>query len=198
MNIWEVDKLFLFIAFVIPGFISIKAFELFYPAQIRDGSKQIVDAVTYSCINYALLLLPIYWVESSKLKTVHSSFYVFFYVAVLFIAPLFWAFIWKKLRESQTFQNNAPHPTEKPWDYVFSQRKPYWVIVTLKDNVKIAGKYSSKSFASHAPSPEQIYLEESWKLNGDDMFERAHNESDGVIILSSEISYIELFKLTTK
>ncbi|MEJ6120487.1 DUF6338 family protein [Vibrio sp. 2-Bac 85] len=194
MNIWEVDKLFLFIAFVIPGFISIKAFELFYPTQIKDGSKQIVDAVAYSCVNYALLLLPIYWVESSELKTVHPSLYVFFYVAVLFIAPLFWAFIWKKLRESQVFQNNAPHPTEKPWDYVFSQRKSYWVIVTLKDNVKIAGKYSSKSFASHAPSPEQIYLEESWELNSDDMFERAHNESDGVIILSSEISHIELFK----
>jgi len=195
LNIWEVDKLFLFIAFVIPGFISIKAFELLYPSQIRDGSKQIVDAVTYSCINYALLLLPIYWIESSNLFKIHPSIYVFFYVVVLFIAPLFWAFVWKKLRESQAFQNNAPHPTQKPWDYVFSQRKSYWVIVTLKDNVKVAGKYCSKSFSSHAPSSEQIYLEESWELNSDGGFERAHNESEGIIILSSEISFIELFKL---
>lgn len=194
MNIWEVDKIFLFIAFVIPGFISIKAFELFYPAQIKDSSKQIVDAVAYSCINYALLLLPVYWIENSVLNKVNPTLYVLFYVFVLFIAPLLWAFIWKKLRESQIIQNNSPHPTGKPWDYVFSQRKSYWVIVTLKDNVKIGGKYSSKSFASHSPSIEQIYIEESWKLNDDDMFERAHNESEGVIILSSEISYIELFK----
>jgi hypothetical protein len=195
LNIWEIDKLLLFIAFVIPGFISIKAFELFYPAQVKDGSKKIVDAITYSCVNYALLLLPIYWVESSELRTISPSLYVFFYVAVLFFAPLFWAFIWKKLRESQIFQNNAPHPTEKPWDYIFSQRKSYWVIVTLKDDVKIAGKYSSKSFASHAPSQEQIYLEESWELNSDGGFDRPHNESEGVIVLSSEISYIEFFKL---
>lgn len=195
MNIWEVDKLFLFIAFVIPGFISIKAFELLYPAEIKDGSKQIVDAVTYSCINYALLLLPIYCVESSDLYKVHPSLYVMFYVFVLFVTPIIWAFIWKKLRESQTFQNNVPHPTPKPWDFVFSQRKSYWVIVTLKDNVKIAGKYGLKSFTSHAPANEQIFLEESWELNSDGRFEKAHDLSEGVIILSSEISYIEFFTL---
>ncbi|TDF37415.1 hypothetical protein EYS14_14790 [Alteromonadaceae bacterium M269] len=195
MNVWEFDKLFLFVAFVIPGFISIKAFELFHPANTRDGSKQIVDAVTYSCVNYALLLLPIFWIENNKIYECSPYLYVCFYVVVLFVAPLLWAFLWKKLRESQAFQNNAPHPTQKPWDYVFSQRKSYWVIVTLKDNMKVAGKYSSNSFASHAPSPEQIYLEESWELNGDGGFERPHNESAGVIILSSEISYIEFFKL---
>lgn len=195
MNIWEVDKLFLFVAFVIPGFISIKAFDLLYPTQAKDGSKQIVDAVTYSCVNYALLLLPIFWIEKSRVYESSPYLYVCFYVVVLFIAPLFWAFIWKKLRESQVFQNNAPHPTQKPWDYVFSQRKSYWVIVTLKDDVKIAGKYSSNSFASHAPSMEQIYLEESWELNNDGRFEKIHNKSEGVIILSSEISYIEFFKL---
>ncbi len=92
------------------------------------------------------------------------------------------------------FQKNAPHPTQSPWDYVFSQRKSYWVIVTLKDGVQIAGLYSSNSFASSAPSPEQIYLEQSWKLNDSEGFEREHNQTDGVIIISSEISHIELFK----
>ena len=196
MNIWEVDKLFLFIAFVIPGFISIKLFELLFPAQVKESSKQIVDAVAYSCINYALLLLPIYWVESGKLFESHPNLYVTFYVFVLFVAPIVWTFIWKKLRESDRFQKNAPHPIQKPWDYVFSQRKAFWVIVTLKDGGQIAGLYSSKSFASSAPSPEQIYLEQSWKLNDDGGFEREQNQTDGVIIVSSEISHIELFKHT--
>ena len=193
MNIWEIDKLFLFIAFVIPGFISMRFFELFFPSQLKDSSKHIVDAVTYSCINYALLLLPIYWVENGELFIFSPSLYVFFYVSVLFIAPLLWAFSWISLRKSQFFQKNVPHPTQKPWDYVFSQRKVLWVIVTLKDGVKIAGLYNSKSFASSAPSPEQIYLEQSWELNSDEMFERQHNETAGVIIVSSEISHVEFF-----
>lgn len=194
MNIWEIDKLFLFIGFVIPGFISIKLFELLFPAQVKDSSKQIVDAVAYSCINYALLLLPIYIVESKELAEKAPVIYVIFYVCVLFVAPIFWAYLWKALRESERFQKNAPHPTQKPWDYVFSQRKSYWVIVTLKDGVQIAGEYSGKSFASSAPSPEQIYLEKCWKLNSDGDFDREQNQTDGVIILSTEISYIELFE----
>lgn len=196
LNIWEVDKLFLFIGFVIPGFISIKLFELLFPGQIKESSKQLVDAVAYSCINYALLLYPIYCVESSDLFNNHTNLYVIFYVFVLFVAPIIWTYIWKKLRETNAFQKNAPHPIQKPWDYVFSQRKSFWVIVTLKDQTQIAGLFSGNSFASSAPSPEQIYLERSWKLNGDGGFEREHNQTDGVIIISSEISHVELFKVT--
>jgi hypothetical protein len=100
--------------------------------------------------------------------------------------------IWKYLRTREFFQRNAPHPTEKPWDYVFSQRNPYWVKITLKDGTTIAGRYADKSFASSAPAKEQIYLEETWILNDKGGFERVKNDSAGVIILSSEISHIEL------
>ena len=85
-----------------------------------------------------------------------------------------------------------PHPTEKPWDYVFSQRKSYWVKVVKNDRTIIGGKFSDKSFASSAPAPEQIYLEESWVINNNGGFERVKNTSAGVIILTSEISHIEL------
>ena len=101
-------------------------------------------------------------------------------------------FLWKYLRSREFFQKNAPHPTARPWDYVFSQRKPYWVKITLKDGTLVAGKYAEKSFTSSSPAPEQIYLEETWILNDKGGFERVKNDTAGVIILSSEISYIEL------
>ena len=96
------------------------------------------------------------------------------------------------IRTRDFFQRNAPHPTAKPWDYVFAQRKSYWVKVTLKDGTVIAGRYGDKSFASSAPAPEQIYLEQTWVLNNNGGFERAKNDTAGVLILSSEISYVEL------
>lgn len=193
MKVWEVDKLFLFIAFVIPGFISIKVYELLFPTQQKDSSKQLIDAITYSCINYSLLLWPILEVESSSLSQAHPSMYRIFYVMVMFVFPIIWVLIWKWVRTRSIFQKNAPHPTEKPWDYVFAKRKWFWVIVTLKEGDKIAGKYASASFASSAPAPEQIYLEECWVLNEDEGFERSRTNSAGIIILSDEISTIELF-----
>ncbi|EPN9988960.1 DUF6338 family protein, partial [Vibrio cholerae] len=47
------------------------------------------------------------------------------------------------------------------------------------------------SFASSSPAEEQLYLEQTWKLGDDGSFERAINQTAGVIILTSEISHIE-------
>ncbi|NQY65229.1 MAG: hypothetical protein HRT38_16215 [Alteromonadaceae bacterium] len=194
MNIWEIDKLFLFIMFVIPGFVSLKAYELMFPSQIKDSSKQIIDAVTYSCINYAFLFFIILKVENSLLKVVHENFYLLFYFFVMFISPILIVFFWKWVRQTDFALKNAPHPTLKPWDFVFMQRKPYWVKVTLKDGNVVGGIYSGKSFVSSSPAKEQLYLEESWIINDKGGFERAKNNSAGIIIISDEILYVELRK----
>ncbi len=194
MNIWEVDKLLLFIMFVIPGFISIKTYELLIPKEITDSSKQIIDAITYSCLNFSILIWFIIDVEASSLADAHPGLYKFFYFSVLFLFPVFWVLIWMWVRKLDFFQKNAPHPTAKPWDFVFSQRHWYWVIVTFKSGEKIAGKYAGRSFASSNPSKEQIYLEETWKLNEDGGFDRPRTNTAGIIILADEILTIELFK----
>ena len=192
MDIWEIDKFILFFAFAIPGFISIKTYELLFPGISRASSEQLIDAIAYSSINYALLALPIIGVEKSSIRESCAWLYYSFYIFVLFIAPIVWVLIWKYLRTREFFQKNAPHPTGKPWDFVFSQRKPYWVKVVLKNGTIIGGRYAENSFSSSAPYDEQIYLEETWVINDKGGFERKINDTAGVIILSSEISHIEL------
>lgn len=191
MDIWDLDKLFLFIAFVVPGFISIKVYQLFFPGERKKSSEQVVDAVAYSSINYAILFWPIFLIESSGIRSSSPSWYFIFYVFVLLIAPIIWVWVWSKIRKTEFVQKNAPHPTPKAWDYVFSQRKSYWVKVTLKNGDVIGGLFHTNSFASSAPAEEQIYIEETWILNDEGGFERMKNDSAGVIILSSEISHIE-------
>jgi hypothetical protein len=197
MDIWETNKLVLFIAFVIPGFVSLKTYELLFPGPTKASDKMLKDAVAYSSINYALLLWPIYEIERHQIQQTNPTAYVLFYVFVLLVAPIAWACAIKKLRTTEFFQRSMPHPTAKPWDFVFSQRKPYWIIVTLKDGKTIAGRYDSASFASSAPAAEQLYLEETWVLNKDGGFERPRNDTAGILILSSEIVTVEFFKLTT-
>ncbi len=194
MDIWDIDKLLLFIAFVIPGFISIKTYELLFPAQAANSAEKIIDALAFSCINYALLLWPILFVEETALRVKCPNIYVLFYVCTLFVAPVLWVIIWKWIRERDFFQKMAPHPTEKPWDFVFGQKKTYWIVVTLKDGRKIAGMYGLNSFASSAPADEQLYLEQEWVLNDEGGFERPAQQTAGIIILASEITTVELIK----
>lgn len=192
MDIWNFDKASLFILLIVPGFVSMKAYQLVLPSNISTTSDRVIDAVSYSCINYALLYLPMQYFISSHLYAQFGVLRYIFYMYVLFANPILLVLLWKKLRCMNFIQNNAPHPTLKPWDYVFSKRKQYWIKVVLKDGTKIAGRYGEKSFASSYPAPEQIYLEETWILSGTGAFERQQNDTAGVIVLSNEIAYVEL------
>jgi len=194
MNIWDAEKLLIFIAFVIPGFISLKVYELLNPGMYKESSKQIVDAVTYSCLNYSILVWPILAVERSTLGKDMPNVYSMFYFGVLFLAPIIWVFLWQWIRKNKFIQKAIPHPTQKPWDYVFSKREPYWVKVKLKDGAVIGGKYAENSFASSSPAEEQIYLEESWLINEKGGLERKKNQTAGVIVLSKDIHVIEFMK----
>jgi hypothetical protein len=196
MDIWETNKLLLFIGFVIPGFVSLKMYELLLPSTPKESANKLIDAVAYSCVNYALLLLPMSMVETSQIRSTQPILYTTFYVFVLLVAPVLWAFLLKKLRTTKFFQWILPHPTAKPWDYVFGQCKPYWVIVTLKDGKQIAGRYDTSSFASSSPAPEQLYLEETWTMNNEGGFEKKRIETAGIMILASDIVTIELFQMT--
>ncbi len=197
MDIFQTDKLVLFILFVVPGFIGLKTYELLFPRIPKNSFDQLIDAVAYSSINYALLLWPIFEIERSGIKSSQPTIYVAFYTFVLLGAPILWACLVTKIRTINFFQSALPHPTAKPWDYVFGQRRQYWIIVTLKEGKQIAGRYGGQSFASSSPAPEQIYLEETWEINSDGGFERARIDSAGIIILASDITTVEFFHITT-
>lgn len=196
MNIWDLDKLVLFLAFVIPGFVSIKFYEVLFPSESKDSSKQLIDAITYSSVNYAILFWLIMSVNESKLSATFPLLNGVFYFSVLFIFPIIWVLVWKIIRQSEFVQKNMPHPIAKPWDYVFSQRERYWVVVTLKDGVKIGGYYGENSFTSSNPASEQIYLEQCWVLNEDGGFGRVKNDTAGIIVVASDMLSVELFKVS--
>lgn len=195
MDIWSLDKLVLFLAFVIPGFISIKFYALNISGSTSDATKQLLDAVSYSAINYALCLPAIIFVENSTLSESCPYFYGFFYFFVVFISPLVICMIWLKLRNWKFLSRFISlHPNGSPWDYFFSQgpgSKECWVKVTLKNGDVLGGYYGLTSFASSSPMPQQLYLEETWVVKKNGEFKRAVNRTAGILIMPEEISYIE-------
>ena len=169
-------------------------FGMLYTGGILEG-KSIIDAITYSCLNYAILGPFIYMMLFSKKWEFICSFFTFlFYSFILIIFPAFLAWLWLKLRSMEFFQKNAPHPTLRAWDYVFGKRKEYFVIVTLVDGREIAGEYSTESFTSSYPEEPQIYLEKTWKLDENGDFEREINQTSGILVLSKDIQSIEFFE----
>lgn len=194
MNIWDINSLLIFILFVVPGVITLKIYELASPARQVDTSKQIVDAITYSCINYAVMLAPIMWVERGNWSNLHPAAYSAFNVFVILGFPVLLAIAWTLTRRTTFAQRYLPHPTQKPWDYVFGKKGSYWVVVSLKTGKKIAGLYSDDSFTSSAPADDQIFLEQEWLLNESGGFDRPVDQTAGILVLSSDIESISLIR----
>lgn len=195
MELLDYNKILIFILFVIPGFISLKMYEILQPSIKKESAKLIIDAVAYSCINYAAWGIPLYYIVTEKIISPDSIFFYIYLFILLIVFPVINPVVLIRIRKSKFIANKLPHPTGRPWDYFFSLKQRCWVIVTMKDGSQIAGAYKNNAFASSAPEPEQIYLSEHWVLNADGGFERPRNDTLGIIILSSEIKTVEFFKM---
>jgi len=194
MDIWQPDKLVLFLVFFIPGFISIKVYDLLVPSERRDFSKSLFEAIGYSSLNFAVLSWLIILIHSKSFYSNNKAWYLIILFLIICVVPVLWPILYLKLSSWRPIAKYVIHPFPKPWDYLFSKREAFWVIVHLKDGRRIGGKFATNSISSSFPSEEQIYLEEVWKLSETGEFEKPIERSRGIIILGKEISSVEFFK----
>jgi hypothetical protein len=52
MDLWSIDRLTLFFLFFLPGFVSLKVYDLLVPGEMRDFSRAFFDALSYSALNF--------------------------------------------------------------------------------------------------------------------------------------------------
>lgn len=194
MDVWNVDKLALFLIFFVPGFISMKVYDLMVPGEPRDFSKSLFEAISYSTLNFAALFWLIAKVQTGGFYSEHFVLYSLAVIAVMVVVPAFWPFAFLRLSACRPIAKRFVNPIRKPWDYVFGKHDPFWIIVHLKDGQKIAGRFGIDSFASSNPADEQIYLEEVWVLGDDDSFLAPVEDSRGIIIMNNEIRAVEFFE----
>jgi len=194
MENFTVDNIFFFIIFFLPGFISIKVYDLLISSERRDFKNGLFEAISFSTINFALLSwlvylnLKNYWVKESPILFIISVILIFF------LFPSVLPFIFLKVIQTKLFSKYIINPIQKPWDYVFNKREVFWTIVNLKNGTKIGGRYDENSFSSSYPAKEQIYLEEVWKLDDTGAFIEPIERSKGIIIIGDDISSIEFLK----
>jgi hypothetical protein len=182
----------LFLIFFIPGFITLKVYDLLIPGEQRDFSKSLFDAVAYSSLNFAVLLRLIALVRSDSLSALQWYTAMFF---LLIGMPAVWPVVFLELRKVPWVARRIASPNARVWDDIFAKRTPYWVIVHLKDQRRIGGLYAGKSYTSHSPAPPEIYLEQVWDVNEEGGFTGSMVEAtSGILIMGSEILALEFFR----
>jgi len=186
------ETLALFLIFFIPGFISLKVYDLLIPAERQDFTRSLFDAMGYSALNFAALLWLIALLRSGGL----SSW--LWYTAMFFLLigmPILWPVLFLQIRKHPKVAQRITSANPRVWDDIFAKRTPYWVIVHLKDQRRIGGLYGGKSFASHSPAPPEIYLEQVWHVDENGGFtDTVVKSTAGILIMGTDILALEFFQ----
>lgn len=193
-DLFQMDRLLLFVIFFVPGFISMKVYSLLVASEKTNFSQALSEAIGFSAINFASLSWLIIIINKGTFFKTNFFLYLLINIFIIFIAPILWTIFYVNIAKSKYLKKYIISPIKNPWDFFFEQKKSFWVIVNLKNGEKIAGVYSQNSFASAFPHKEQIYLEEFWSLDEKENFKRKKNSTCGILILGEEIKSIEFYK----
>ena len=190
LEILSDDNIVKFLVLFMPGFIFIKISSLLVASEDIDFSQNWYEAIAYGVI-FSGLTYVAYIAGGECVGSV-----IPFIVIGMVVLPILAPFVIKWLRNMDFIKNHILRQERSAWDYVFSSRKTYWVILHLKDDRVIGGLYATQSFTSSFPHTQDIYLEELWTLDSDNNFVQKIPQSAGLWIIADEISSIEFFNYT--
>ena len=199
------DAVLILILFIIPGFISQYLIGSSIPRRQQGTNEVILEALLFSCINYAVLGWPLLLLPSlyPAFIATHAALMLIAWLIVLFVAPVGWGLLFSWLIQHQKFTGlysllglRYTDPMPRAWDYYFSQGRQGWVRVTLTDGTMIGAFMGTASFASSFPSLEDLYLETVYEVDERGIFapEPIPN-SGGVWIQGNQIKFIEFIAL---
>jgi hypothetical protein len=188
-----VENVQLFLMMVVPGFVTLKVYELFVPAGERSASAALLEAITYGMVNLALMSWAVLFMLQYDMRVRHPIWYVVASSGILVVTPALLGWGMFRLRVSRFASRWLQHPMPSAWDYFFSSRRPCWVIFHLKNGKKVGGIYGPGSYATSYPNEAEAYVEQAWRVDNFGRFSSKVDRSLGIIIRQGECEAIEFF-----
>jgi Family of unknown function (DUF6338) len=198
-DIFSLDKILLFVAVFVPGFISSTVYGFFVPVAPADFGKDLPRILGYSFLHYALTL----WIVVLAPEGLPRIVAIY---AVVFVLPALWPPLilmlrrpdrWVQPFQSGKFVGAMLDPHQVPWDYLFDsiqQSGGCWVRIKLKAGGYVGGKYGEGSSSSSYPDDGQIYLSQEFSFDMNGLPEQQpEDRSLGIWVPTSEIEYISFF-----
>jgi len=195
METSAVNELAVFGLLVLPGFISMRIFDLFNPTDKRPVSNSMFEGLAFGILN-ALVFFPLWIIIDGPALLAGNPMPA--YALALFtlvVAPVTWGLFAHKLLRWLADRNVILGRHRTAFDAYFSRQRPCWVIVHLHDGQRVGGLFGGKSYASFFPKSGHLYLEELWELGDDGAFKGGQkiSASAGMIFRPSDYRLIEIF-----
>ena len=104
------ETLSLFLVFVVPGFVAMKFHDLMVPAARRSFGDSIIEVVSYSMLNLALLFWAVILLHRDGFPEEHRFWYFVGMFGIVFVAPVLLAVAARHARQSRLLGRFLLHP----------------------------------------------------------------------------------------
>ena len=176
--------------------VATTVYSYLIPSERKKLADYLVEVVTFGMFYLALFFWLVALLYSAYLQ---SNIFLLVLLTLLtaFIVPAFLGWLASYLLQSprlRRFAKLVVHPVPTSWDYIFSRGEPYWIILHLKTGERVGGYYGGKSFASSYPEPQEIYIEELWRLDENGILKEEIINSAGGYVRVEDCKFIEFLK----
>ena len=204
MNFATFDAVFFTAGFLVPGFIWSAVLSMLLPRRGLATENRVMEFLTLSCLNHGVWSWALFLIFRTGFIDQQPYWSGVFLFGIIFLSPVSLALLTARLQQKeliggflQRYGYRTVHPTPTAWDWYFSQQKPCWVSVTLKDGSHVYGLFLNKeeSFAGDDPEHRDLYLEATFRLLPNDEWAPVE-DTGGVLIMADQIAVIEFRKIS--
>ncbi len=194
------ETLIYFLFFVVPGFLTVRIYELLVPTGVRPFGESLVDLISYSLLIVLIWSVPYLGLVSNR-QIFNPSwlYYIVLFVLILLVvvvSPMGVAYGYYKLRTSDLLLQKVRHPSPTAWDYFFEQDQPSYVRFHMQSGETFGAYFGVDSFATSFPNMQQIYVQELYELEEDGTIsDDPVQGSKGAIINMEDCEFIEFLGL---
>ena len=200
----DLKLLVAFVLVVVPGFLSVRAYESIRGSQPRKINESLVDVIIYGFATVALST-PVYYllllIPDPRLR----RFALLVAVAVSsLVIPVLLARLWCRVQIWLAASGYIADPDLKPWDRIFraikSEKSDVGIILTLPDGRRLGGRFGRQKpddgFASSYPADEQLLIGELWTISEEGRFVSKIVGNRGMLIDKKDVLALEFVDWT--
>jgi uncharacterized protein DUF6338 len=190
------------ILFLIPGLNCTWIIERLAGRTPLSGTERLLRAIAWSLLIYAVaspwLLRLGHRVPSGKGLWPWEPILVL--SAIEFVAPVLLGLAVISIRRAKLFRSRVKKLTRldsmiSSWDFAFAPQGPFFVRAKLRTGERVGGLFREASFASAYPEPQDVFLEQAWRLTEDGTPEQPVPGSRGLLLRQDEVEVLEFIEL---
>ncbi len=202
MTFTSFDAVFFTAGFLVPGFVWSAVLSMLVPRRTVSTDVRFLEFLTLSCLNHGLWAWALFLIFKTDFLERHPYWTGISLGAIIFLSPIVLGILSAWFQQKEAIARllgrlgfRTIHPIPMAWDWHFSQLKPYWALVTLKNGSQVRGLYGRQSFAGSDPEHRDLYLEALFRPVGTGDWAPVEDTA-GILIMADQITAIEFRTFT--